>query len=182
MDRQAWHAAVHGVAKSWIRLSNWTELFFRFFPHTGIGYGLFWRVWTSLLWLLSPPQLFRWTTGFQKCSCPLCPLTWPCGTNTLAETGLQLWMWPVSSAQKVCGNAEETGNFQERLLVIKAAFYLSIPFIMILQNCCHIKRQSKSAQPKTTDKNETGVSGSELIQMIILFFWILLWFVIFVSF
>ena len=26
MDREAWHAAVHGVAKSWTRLSNWTEL------------------------------------------------------------------------------------------------------------------------------------------------------------
>ena len=26
MDREAWHAAVHGVAKSWIQLSNWTEL------------------------------------------------------------------------------------------------------------------------------------------------------------
>ena len=26
MDREAWHAAVHGVAKSWIPLSNWTEL------------------------------------------------------------------------------------------------------------------------------------------------------------
>ena len=26
MDRQAWHAAVHGVAKSWTRLSSWTEL------------------------------------------------------------------------------------------------------------------------------------------------------------
>ena len=26
MDREAWHAAVHGIAKSWIRLSNWTEL------------------------------------------------------------------------------------------------------------------------------------------------------------
>ena len=25
MDREAWHAAVHGVAKSWIGLSNWTE-------------------------------------------------------------------------------------------------------------------------------------------------------------
>ena len=26
MDREAWHAAIHGVSKSWIRLSDWTEL------------------------------------------------------------------------------------------------------------------------------------------------------------
>ena len=26
MDREAWHAFVHGVAKSWTWLSNWTEL------------------------------------------------------------------------------------------------------------------------------------------------------------
>ena len=26
MAREAWHAAVHGVAKSWTRLSNWTKL------------------------------------------------------------------------------------------------------------------------------------------------------------
>ena len=26
MDREAWRAAVHGVAKSWMRLSVWTEL------------------------------------------------------------------------------------------------------------------------------------------------------------
>ena len=25
MDREAWHDAVHGVAKSWTRLSDWTE-------------------------------------------------------------------------------------------------------------------------------------------------------------
>ena len=24
MDREAWHAAIHGVTKSWTRLSNWT--------------------------------------------------------------------------------------------------------------------------------------------------------------
>ena len=26
MDREAWYAAVHGVAKSWTRLSDWNEL------------------------------------------------------------------------------------------------------------------------------------------------------------
>ena len=26
MDREAWHAAVHGVTKSWTQLSHWTEL------------------------------------------------------------------------------------------------------------------------------------------------------------
>ena len=26
MDREAWHAALHGVTKSWTWLSNWTEL------------------------------------------------------------------------------------------------------------------------------------------------------------
>ena len=25
MDREAWGAAIHGVAKSWTRLSDWTE-------------------------------------------------------------------------------------------------------------------------------------------------------------
>ena len=28
MDREAWCVAVHGVTKSWTRLSNWTELNF----------------------------------------------------------------------------------------------------------------------------------------------------------
>ena len=26
MDREAWHATIHGVAKSWTQLSDWTEL------------------------------------------------------------------------------------------------------------------------------------------------------------
>ena len=26
IDREAWRAAIHGVAKSWTQLSNWTEL------------------------------------------------------------------------------------------------------------------------------------------------------------
>ena len=26
MDREAWHAAVHGVTNSWTQLSDWTKL------------------------------------------------------------------------------------------------------------------------------------------------------------
>ena len=26
MDREAWHAAIHGVTKSWTRLSDWSDL------------------------------------------------------------------------------------------------------------------------------------------------------------
>ena len=30
-DREAWHATIHGVSKSWTRLSDWTELNIRFY-------------------------------------------------------------------------------------------------------------------------------------------------------
>ena len=39
MDREAWRAAVHWVAKSWTQLSNWTELNFRAVVQ-GWGYWL----------------------------------------------------------------------------------------------------------------------------------------------
>ena len=31
MDREAWHAAIHGVAKSWTRLSDWSDLNINFY-------------------------------------------------------------------------------------------------------------------------------------------------------
>ena len=34
MDREAWHAAVHGVTKSWTGLSYWTELNWHLFSKT----------------------------------------------------------------------------------------------------------------------------------------------------
>ena len=42
-DREAWHAAIHGVAKSWTRLSDWTELNWAFLVISSssvIQYGL----------------------------------------------------------------------------------------------------------------------------------------------
>ena len=39
MDREAWHAAVHGVAKSRTQLSDWTELFgFKWEKPLGLGF------------------------------------------------------------------------------------------------------------------------------------------------
>ena len=38
MDREAWHAAIHGVAKSRTRLSDWTEL--NLLSHFGDGGAL----------------------------------------------------------------------------------------------------------------------------------------------
>ena len=31
MDREAWHAAVHGVAKSWTQLRDWTEMMYQIY-------------------------------------------------------------------------------------------------------------------------------------------------------
>ena len=33
MDREAWHAAVHGVTKCWTRLSDWTEMKLSHYPN-----------------------------------------------------------------------------------------------------------------------------------------------------
>ena len=40
MDRVAWRAAIHGVTKSWTRLSNWTELnWWHYYISTGYRYS-----------------------------------------------------------------------------------------------------------------------------------------------
>ena len=53
MDREAWRATVHGITKSWTRLSDWTELnFTNTHTHT---HDFFLRVWwsPSYQWLTS---------------------------------------------------------------------------------------------------------------------------------
>ena len=55
MDREAWHAAVHGVAKSWTRLSEWTP------PKPEVHTVLFTRhlIWKRLLNLSKHQFLYR---------------------------------------------------------------------------------------------------------------------------
>ena len=48
MDREAWHAAVHVVAKSWTRLSNWTELMRALTTPKEQGVCAFWWLFTHL--------------------------------------------------------------------------------------------------------------------------------------
>ena len=50
MDREAWHAAIHGVAKSWTWLSDWTELNWMF-SWNNKGYNTL-------------PKLFNWQDGY----------------------------------------------------------------------------------------------------------------------
>ena len=46
MDREAWRAVIHGVAKSWTRLSDWTELNWE--GHNGTQCILLLSVWQYL--------------------------------------------------------------------------------------------------------------------------------------
>ena len=59
MDREAWRAAVHGVAKSRTRLSNWTEL--NYFPLSSPAFGI-----TCFCYLfLSDSFVTPWTVAHQ---------------------------------------------------------------------------------------------------------------------
>ena len=58
IDREAWHAAVHGVAKIWTHLSNWTELInLEFCSEIQLGYlEILWSFQVLLLWFVDCVQ------------------------------------------------------------------------------------------------------------------------------
>ena len=61
MDREAWHAAVYRVTKSWTRPSNWTELIC-IYTHTLLITITAPIKWCLLLWVkLSPPEAVCWS-------------------------------------------------------------------------------------------------------------------------
>ena len=60
MDREAWCAAVHEIAKSWTRLSDWTELALPGLPDMPASH--FWPCLDSLTCLLCSCFSFWWDT------------------------------------------------------------------------------------------------------------------------
>ena len=60
MDREAWHAAVHGVAKSRTRLSNWTELRVFFYSRVCL---VKWKLFSCVQLFVTP-----WTKQSMKLS------------------------------------------------------------------------------------------------------------------
>ena len=88
IDREAWHAAVHGVAKSWTWLSHWTELNTDLAPlwshgyeqhglHNALGKSPFLQVLIS-----KPPLVLYWAI-----TC------WPC--TTLAQHKSEFFFLPT---------------------------------------------------------------------------------------
>ena len=98
MDREAWRAAVHGVAESWTGLSDWIDCWWLLWvsidPLAAVsrGYSLLWCLGFSLRWLLllRAQALGSWASVVveHRLSCPvargifpdqglnLCPLDW----------------------------------------------------------------------------------------------------------
>ena len=69
MDREAWCAAIHGVANSWTRLSNWTELnYTELFHH--LKNSLEFHLFVSSSLLLSPWQAPIFLLSPQFCLFP----------------------------------------------------------------------------------------------------------------
>ena len=60
MDREAWHAAVHGVAKSWTQLSDWTEL----------NWYSYWQILLAISCFILLAALMAVDCLSPFCSCP----------------------------------------------------------------------------------------------------------------
>ena len=91
MDREAWHAAVHGVTKSWTWLSDWTDTH-RF--KTGLSFG---RKPENLSHFSVPtPSISRLLNPFFKVLAALNSILWlqkaKAGQNIHGLSACQLWL------------------------------------------------------------------------------------------
>ena len=125
MDREAWCPALHGVTKSWTRLSNWTELNWTVSCQDSLSLGFCWQeYWNGLLIpspgdlpnsgikptsLMSPELAGRffttsatWEAHPEVCCC--CSVTRSC--STLQPHGLQKARLPYPSLSPgICSNS-----------------------------------------------------------------------------
>ena len=74
MDREAWHAAIHGVAKSWTQLSDWTELKV-LLEHSHAHYAFMvqrqiWVALTETIWPEKPEIFIIWHFKQKECGLP----------------------------------------------------------------------------------------------------------------
>ena len=74
MNREAWHTAVHGVAKSWTRLSNFTFFLFLLLPSIFPSIRVFsnesvlhirWPMYWSFSFSISPSDEYSGLTSFR---------------------------------------------------------------------------------------------------------------------
>ena len=97
MDREAWHAAIHGVAKSRTRLSNWSDLMYNLeIIHLKL-YVLY--QWNYKPCRVGPPKMDKswgelWQTGQGNGK----PLQYPCLENPrIIWKGKKIGHWKMNS-------------------------------------------------------------------------------------
>ena len=78
MDREAWRAAIHGVAKSWTQLSDWTELIYINIFWNQILHGALWyephfkrnKLWLTSMISKSSPGSITMITSYSAAFLP----------------------------------------------------------------------------------------------------------------
>ena len=126
MDREAWHAAVHGVTKSRTRLRDWTEVFVLCIE------VLLWWAHTYLELLCLPLWLIPWSL------CSVFPyllwlqeifyfilrsiLIWECYSSFILLPICMEYIFPSSHFQSICVFRSEVG-FLQRAYIWVLFFY-----------------------------------------------------------
>ena len=91
MDREAWHAAVHGVAKSWTWLSGWTELNWLAGWKLSKGCQLVFHYFLCVIWV--------WWLGSRSIKVKVTGLLWPSLGSDMVLCLLHSLDWSKSEDQ-----------------------------------------------------------------------------------
>ena len=89
MDREAWHAAIHGVTKSWTWLSDWTELKVHnsiiYYVHNRLLFNIYFLILCLFLVLEAPLEVEMETHS----SSLVWKISWTEGPGRLSSMGSQ---------------------------------------------------------------------------------------------